>query len=145
MLTEHIDLRARRPFSLYHNKAKRNGYGFQAYLIETKILPKVRSEIAVAEAEMNELLAKTQPKVQKRGKGWRWKERASAIGMGDQHDFVYAYTSRLLHATPSSLTTNQKNLEPDEFRMFLDFIYVSILDLIELADRLSGRRDRSLN
>lgn len=56
--------------------------------------------------------------------------------MKDEYDFIYAYASRLLHATPASLTTNQKNLEPDEMRVFLKYIRVRLFDEIEMAGKL---------
>ena len=44
----------------------------------------------------------------------------------------------LLHATPVSLTTNQKLLEPEEMHLFLEYIYVSILDIVDLAKQMLG-------
>ena len=79
----------------------------------------------------------------KQEKDWNWKEQATAIGMSDQYEFIYSFTSRLLHATPVSLTTNQKLLEPEEMRIFLEYIYVSLLDILRLAKEDSRRTYRS--
>lgn len=65
--------------------------------------------------------------------------------MSEQFEFVYAYTSRLLHATPTSMTTNQKNLEWNEIGAFLDFLYVSILDAIEMSEKLAEIKSPSAN
>jgi len=55
--------------------------------------------------------------------------------MPDDFEFIYSYTSRLLHAGPVSITTNQQNLELGEMRMFLEYIHVRIGDIIEMAER----------
>ncbi len=55
--------------------------------------------------------------------------------MIEQYEFLYSYTSRLLHATPVSIFTNQKNLEPEEMRLFLEYVYVSMLDALELGEK----------
>ena len=54
--------------------------------------------------------------------------------MLDEYSFIYGYTSKLLHATPASLTTDQKNLEANEMGVFLRYIYVRLLDVIEMAE-----------
>ncbi len=53
--------------------------------------------------------------------------------MKHEYDFIYAYSSRLLHATPASLMTNEKNLEPAEMWVFLKYIRVRLLDVIDIA------------
>jgi hypothetical protein len=55
---------------------------------------------------------------EKQERDWRWKEQAAIAGMSEQYEFIYSFTSRLLHATPVSLTTNQKLLEPGEMHCF---------------------------
>jgi hypothetical protein len=66
---------------------------------------------------------------------WDWSQRANEVGMQNQYEFLYRYTSRLLHATPTSFFTDQKNLEPPEVIVFLDYVYVSLLDCLELAEK----------
>ena len=58
---------------------------------------------------------------------------ASEAGLAHEHDYIYAFASKLLHATPSSLTTDQKNLELSEIYIFLRYIHVKILEIMELA------------
>jgi hypothetical protein len=70
---------------------------------------------------------------------------AEAAGLRDQFAFVYAYTSRLLHATPTSLTTNQKNLELAEMKMLLNFVFVSCVEMIEHSERLVDLKSPQAN
>jgi hypothetical protein len=77
-------------------------------------------------------------KWEKQEQSWQWKQQAASVGMSDQYEFIYSFTSRLLHATPVSLTTNQKLLEPEEMHRFLEYIYVSILDIVDLAKQMLG-------
>jgi hypothetical protein len=139
-----LDQEARRRFSLYAEAAKTNGYGFQAFLIETKVLPlaeegktQVLAEKAEFEAQIGQPRLDAVINLNGKRKRWNWKERAASVGMSEQYDFIYSYTSRLLHATPVSFYTNQKNLEVIEMLTFLDYVYVSLLDIIELTEKLS--------
>ena len=68
-----------------------------------------------------------------------WKQRAAIVGMAAEYDFVYSYTSRLLHATPPSITTDQKNLEPGEIEMFLRYVKVAIMDMLDIATKVLTR------
>lgn len=137
-----IDRKARRAFCLYAESARHNGYGFQAELIRTKAIPHVDTQI-------DELLAKkkafvdicSDPVKTKLTERWNWKKKATLARMQDQYEFIYSYTSRLLHATPASILTDQKNLKPQEMLVFLDYIYVSMLDALELAARLNRSYD----
>src|SRR5690242_6919097 len=63
------------------------------------------------------------------------------VDMSDQYEFIYSYRSRLMHATPVSLTTNQKVLEMSEVYLFLEYIYVSISDAIDLAAEMLRERN----
>jgi len=135
------DRKARRNFCKYADQAKTNGHSFQAFLIEKQILPKLHAQLDESVSERAKWLAsiKERPPIGKRWenqeRSWKWKEQAAIAGMSEQFEFIYSFTSRLLHATPVSLTTNQKLLEPDEMHMFLEYIYVSILDIVDLAKK----------
>jgi len=65
-----------------------------------------------------------------------WKQRATLAGMSEEYEFIYSYTSRLLHATPPSITTDQKNLEIGEMEMFLRYVRVRIADLVAISNTL---------
>ena len=58
---------------------------------------------------------------------------AEKAEISHEHDYIYSYASKLLHATPASLTTDQKNLEMPEVCLFLRYIYVKMLEIADLA------------
>ena len=62
---------------------------------------------------------------------------AKKVDLGDEYEYIYSYTSKLLHATPSSITTNQKNLELSEINIFLKYVRVKINDILSLAKQYS--------
>jgi hypothetical protein len=64
---------------------------------------------------------------------WQWRQMAQKVGLVDEYDFIYTFSSKLLHATPASITTDQKNLELSELVVFLKYINVKIGDVLELA------------
>lgn len=136
------DRKARRNFCLHADQAKTNGHTFQAFLVENQLLPKLQARLDQLRREHSQLLANIpdRPPVgkgwERQEKAWKWKDKAAIVGMSEQFEFIYSFTSRLLHATPVSLTTNQKLLEPDEMCMFLEYIYVSILDVVDLSQSL---------
>ena len=139
-----VDRRARRAFSIYAESAKENGYSFQAYLIRNEIV-KVDAQIAELETEGKAFVAQCAPEISKRIKDrFNWKVEAERAGMLMQYEFIYTFSSRLLHATPSSAFTAQKNLEMSEMVLFLDYIYVSMLDVLDLVSRQVGS-DLQLN
>lgn len=131
-----VDAAASRNFSIYSESAKINGYGFQAYLVKSKELPRFQA----AHDELVEELAQFEAQVPKsirdvaKGK-WQWRSMAKLAGIEHEHDYIYSYASKLLHATPASLTTDQKNLELEEVAMFLRYIYVKLLEVADLAHR----------
>ena len=144
-----IDLRARRHFSLYARDARSNGYGFQAFLIENKAIPVAQKQLSEIQKEWSVFESKVGKdeidRITKNSKGtrtrWNWKRHAESVGMSDQFEFIYGYTSRLLHAHPVSFYTNQKNLEPREMETFLEYTYVSMLDIIALGRKAAGASD----
>ncbi len=129
-----VDRMASRHFSIYSEQAtKSTGYGFQAHLVEAKVLPELAVQIDAARA-LVESLEKVLPKdLQTLAAKWNWKRQAGLAGMAEEYEFIYTYTSRLLHATPVSITTDQKNLERDETLMFLKYVRVRLTDALELA------------
>jgi hypothetical protein len=136
-VTQEVDQTASRKFSLYGEQAQTNGYDYQAYQVETKVLPKISKSVMDLEQKLDTFDRDTPPDIRDLAqKKWRWKDQANLAGMKDEYDFIYAYASRLLHATPASLTTNQKNLEPDEMRLFVKYIRVRLLDMVEMAEEL---------
>jgi ATP:corrinoid adenosyltransferase len=128
------DAEASRHFSLYVDQAKINGYGFQAHLVESKEIPKVQETINQIQEEILEYKKKVPEDVQRLAeKDWRWRQMAKEAGLLHEHDYIYAYANRLLHAKPASLTTDHKNIEMHEICMFLRYIYVKMLEIMDLA------------
>jgi hypothetical protein len=137
MIAGEVDRVARRKFCLYNSDANTRGYGYQAALLEKQLVPQLEKEVEELEKREAEAISQM-PKSPREDKHWSWKQQAAAAGMAEQFEFLYAYTSRLLHATPMSLTTHEKSLVLGEITMFLDFIYISILDVIEIAEKHAG-------
>jgi hypothetical protein len=134
-IMDEIDAAASRQFSVFADEAKTRGYGFQAHLVESKFLPEVQKAITEAEAEIEELRRRTPPEVSQLAKGtWRWRQMAEKAGLANEHDYIYSYASKLLHATPASVTTDNKNLEAAETCLFLRYVYAKLLEIIDLAD-----------
>lgn len=131
---DRVDAEASRRFSLYLDAAKTNGYDFQAYLVEQNAIPQAERAIQELENEISEFRKHVPMEVQNLVQGrWQWREMASRAGLAHEYNYIYSYASKLLHATPASLTTDQKNLELPEMCMFLRYIHVKMLDIIDLA------------
>ena len=129
-----VDAEASRRFSLYADDARTNGYGFQAYFVETKAIPQAERAILDIEKEIKEFCSRVPKEVQNLAKGrWQWRQMADKVGLVHEHDYIYSYASKLLHATPASLTTDQKNLELPEICVFLRYIYAKILEIMDVA------------
>jgi len=133
-LSDEIDAEASRRFSIYAKSAQINGYGFQAHLVETKAVPQVDKALAEIAVEKDWFDA-TLPQDVKRliPRRWQWRQMAEKVGLTDEYDYIYSFTSKLLHATPASITTDQKNLELAEMQIFLKYIDVKMADVEVLA------------
>jgi hypothetical protein len=144
-VAEEIDRRARRYFSVYLSEAKVNGYGFQSHLIETKVISGFTDRIEKIEADRDSFTQNCSASARKKCSArWNWRDHAQTVGMDEAYEFIYSYTSRLLHAAPCSILTDQKNLEPHEIVLFLDYTYVSMLDVLDLSEA-SGAGRMSVN
>ncbi|MFO1118249.1 MAG: hypothetical protein U1E28_21480 [Beijerinckiaceae bacterium] len=141
MVSAEIDRAARRNFSIHFEEAKYNGFGFQAALIEAQALPQLERELE----SQNSVRDSLKDRFPKWPKKWNWKIEAANAGLSEQFDFIYGYTSRLLHAHPGSFNTDQKNLEVSEMVLFLDFVYVSMLEMIEICERTAGIADPAVH
>lgn len=104
---EEIDRVARRRFCSYNEDAVSRGYGLQAYLMEKQAIPELEQQIEQQEKKKEAAMSQM-PKSVQGYKRWVWKDEAEKAGMSEQYDFVYSYTSRLLHAKAVSFATDQK-------------------------------------
>ena len=119
-ISERIDEEASRRFSIYAEQAKVNGYGFQAHLIEQKVIPQIEKALADIHEEDTALEARLSQEIEAMiPHRWNWRRMAQKVGLTDEYDFIYTFASKLLHATPASITTDHKNLEPAELVLFL--------------------------
>jgi hypothetical protein len=133
-ITKLIDDEASRHFSIYAEQAKNNGYSYQAHLIETQALVNIEKSILELEKEKLKFSSSVSNEIINLiPKHWNWCEMAKMVNLNNEYDFIYSYTSMLLHATPSSITTDQKNLEFGEINIFLKYIHVKIRDILNLA------------
>lgn len=129
-----VDAEASRQFSIYLDDARTNGYSFQSYLVEKKAIPQAEAAISLIDDELREYDERISLNVKNLVKGrWQWRGMADRAGIAHEHDYIYSYASKLLHATPASLTTDQKNLEIQEVCLFLRYIYVKILEIMDMA------------
>ena len=133
---QEIDNRASRRFTLYEEAAQFNGYGFQSHQVRTKELPRILNYILEVELKLKEFDSTDTQDIKNRFKRWNWKEQASLTGMTDEYDFIYSYTSTLLHSTPVSVITDEKNLNLGEFKIFLKYIHIRLLDIIKMVEDL---------
>ena len=129
------DAKAARSFSIYSDQARTNGYGFQAHLVKTKAIPKVKENIQQLQRELIDFDRDASSKVSGLLQCSDWKKMADETGMTAEYEYIYSYTSKLLHCTPASVTTDQKNLEPAEMVVFLRYIHTKILDVIDIASK----------
>jgi len=133
-VSDFIDKQAARHFSIYAEQAKTNGYGLQAYLVKEKVIPEIEKSLADSDQEKAAFDSAVPADVKNLiADNWKWNQMAHKVGLDDEYDFIYRFSSQLLHATPVSITTNQKNLELSELVVFLKYIHVKIIDILELA------------
>lgn len=52
----------------------------------------------------------------------KWRQRAADVGMQEDYDFIYSFTSRLMHATPVSISTKQQALLDSELLLFMRYV-----------------------
>ncbi len=64
---------------------------------------------------------------------WNWRGEAQRVGMGDQYDFLYRLTSRLLHSSPMNIVTEKELTDGEKFTL-LEYMVVSIEDTFWLIE-----------
>lgn len=130
-----IDAQAARCFAIYLDEARSNGYGHQSHLVKNQAIPRTQAVIEELKQKILELEAGVSQDVQPffSLKKWEWRGMSEKAGILQEYDYIYCYASKLLHATPVSITTDEKNLERVETCMFLRYILVKMLDIIHLS------------
>ena len=131
---DQVDAEASRHFSIYLDDARASGYGFQGHLVEQKAIPQVEYSVAQLTQEKFDFEKCVPKSVRDLVKGkWEWRAMSRVAGIVEEDEYIYSSASKLLHATPASLTTDCKNLEPREICQFLRYIYVKLLEIADLA------------
>lgn len=130
-----IDAKVRRSFCIYAANARFNGYDYQVSLLRTNELPRIEATIAEISGHQrnfdNEkpglLTSAMQRELDRR---WNWADRARQAGLENHYNFLYGYTSKLLHSTPLNLIT-EKRLSQSEVILLLEYTYVAVRDIID--------------
>lgn len=131
-----IDKEADMSFSIFSEEAKFNGYGFQAVLVrknQMNMIEKSLTEIANEKENFEDNLPEDVKAMVSKNMVWRWNQKAKEVGLEDEYNFIYTFTSKLIHSVPTSITTDHKNLEYQEMVLFLRHINFKIKDIIELS------------
>lgn len=77
---------------------------------------------------------------------WKWDVQSRFVGMENDYDFLYAYTSRLLHANPVSINTNKQPLQDGEILMFIKYIHIQFVYVLGFLDsQLESLHTKALN
>lgn len=131
-----IDARADRSFSIFTKQAKFNGYGLQAALVrktQIKMTENSLTEIANEKEKFEDKLPDEVKEMVIKNINWKWEQKAREVDLEDEYNFIYTFTSKLIHAAPTSITTDSKNLEYPEMVLFLRYINTKIKDIVELS------------
>jgi hypothetical protein len=109
-------------FALYADDVLWNGYEFQAHLIREKALPRCAAEELQAQTTLQSFEGRWGATLSSLRMQGKWSKRAEFVGMSDEYDFIYSYTSRLMHATPASFLTDEKSLMDSEVLALLRYV-----------------------
>lgn len=138
-----IDARLKRRFTLYGEDAVENGYGFQAQILRNKVLGRHVQNAEAAKASYEKIASAWKDKVESlppKIQGWKWKEMSELVGMGEDYNFIYSFSSKLLHASPFGLTTQDQDLNDVEILMFLRYVEQQIHWILRYAEDVSRMR-----
>jgi len=102
-------------------------------LVEQKVLPEMNRNVAETGSKLELVKSRVPKEMKTLVSDWQWKSQAVKVGMAGEYDFIYTYCSRLLHATPPSISTDMKNLETSEMAIFLRFVRAGVHDFLEVA------------
>ena len=121
-------------FAIYSEKVETLGYSYVAHLVRTKALVDAQANAQSCRETLDKLNDVWRTTIDSLGvRRWTWEERAKYVGMANEYAFIYSYTSRMLHAHPHSLSTDQKNLEAPEMLLFLKYVEMQFRWIRSLA------------
>jgi hypothetical protein len=159
-ISDYLDITLNSKLLHYYDEIAKNGYGYVANFIKTKALPIHHEQKEKAEAQLEEFDKEWSASLKelnddleneikelhrkpKKVENMTWKAKAQLAGVEGDYDFIYAYTSRLLHATPSSVMTLEQNLREEEFLTFWRYIRIQFRWIADLGFRMSSVLDNS--
>jgi hypothetical protein len=137
--------------SIFLKDAKVNGMGFQKHLLETQILPQYKNAMAITKSKIDEIEAELiqsplmnqlfnfQENSHKSIKKILMEspkivEKAKEVQLEDEYDFIYKFTSKMLHFTSYSILTSN-SLKDEElllsYNQFYQYLYQIILNMRE--------------
>lgn len=123
-------------FSLYFDNARVQGFKRTSDHIIDNQIPRFRAKLAELELEKVELISKLSPEQQElvpsNRNRRRWDLKASETDMTKEYKFIYSYTSKLLHATPMSISADQQDLMQQESDMFVRYINYKMNQLVDM-------------
>lgn len=127
-----LDAKVNEEFTIYGDQAKVNSYGYQSHLIRTKIIPHHEERLKIIDEHSSAFESiipsiLPQDKIDMISRRWVWKDRSIAVGMKNQYEFIYSFTSKILHCGGMSLITETK-LDEGERKILLNFIRVCTKD-----------------
>lgn len=123
-----------RKFLIFSEDAKTRGFSFQRYLVETKKLPQIRDSADQIQSKLKQFRKEVPKEVLALiPDRWNWKTLAIKTDLVGEYNYIYTQSSKLLHATPSSLTTDQKNLQKEEIYIYLRYFRVKVQDLLDIS------------
>ncbi len=136
-----IDEELATSLTLYSEDAKVYGFSFQAHRLETQALPQLLTAVSENEQSLAEFDKQWRTTLsQKKYMVNKWNKRAEQVEMMAQYDFIYSYTSRLLHATPVSISTKQQCLQDGEILLFFKYVYAEFLWITSRAEDKKASR-----
>lgn len=130
-----LDARARRTFAIYAAAATLNGYSYQAYLLENNEKERLKAKMADIEARLKDFQNEVaDEKLEKKYRAkFNWRNEAERVGMGEQYDYLYRLTSRLLHSSPMNIVT-EKQLNEAERSILLEFLFIGVSDALDIIE-----------
>lgn len=127
---------AARNFSIYAEQAMMYGYQNQVEMIRNLAIPQAKSRLDELRLEQRTFDIHVLPKIKdiwfdknNKKRKWNWRDMANRVGIGFEYEYIYSFSSKMLHATPSSISTDQVNLTPEEFIIFMRYIDAKLADL----------------
>lgn len=132
-----VDVNLEQNTFMFDDDVKNNGYSFQAYLIENKIIKYFKEQIDFVKKSKDEkarelykceFINKLYPNINQYTELFNltkesrpWQKKAIDVNLGHEYETIYELTSSLMHFTAYSFFT-VKDIHDEEIRLYLKFI-----------------------